>query len=284
MDQYVDIIQKLLKDNNIPQINKSEITVIKECGEGAQAKVFKCQYKGELIAMKVMMEIDIKCLIHEIAIMVRLDCEYIPKFIGIVLDDKKISYVTKFINGRTLDEIDLSKISFDNKVKMIKQLSTAMNYMHKNNCIHRDLKAENVMFDTENFKVYLIDFGIAKILGDKKVFLTRAKGTMHYLAPEVLDVSSVNEDKQIVSVVTQAVDVWAFACLVSFIFSGIPPWCNKYKDDPMIIQKVLTKKYEFPIPDTITNSKIIEIIKMGTVVDYQKRKSMADLDEAIQKI
>jgi len=285
MDQtYHDIIQKLLNENNIPQLNKHDVTVIKECGEGAQAKVFKCTYKGELVAMKVMSDIDIKCLIHEIAIMVKLDMEYIPKFYGIILEDKRISYITKFISGRTLDEFDLSKISFDNKVKMMKQLSTAITYMHKNNCIHRDLKAENVMLDPENIKIYLIDFGISKILGDKKDFLTRAKGTMHYLAPEVLDVSSVNEDKQIISSVTQAVDVWAFAALVSYIFSGIAPWCNKYKDEPLVIQKVLTKKLEFPIPDNITNTSVIEIIKAGTIIDYKKRKTMAELDEMIQKL
>jgi len=265
-------------------LSKSDIQVIKKCGEGAQAQVYKCQYKGAVVAMKVMSEIDIKCLIHEIAIMVKLECENIPKFHGIILEDKSISYVTQYVTGKTLDEIDLSKISFDNKVKMMKDLSKAMAYMHKSNCIHRDLKAENVILDVENFKIYLIDFGIAKILNDKTAVITRAKGTMHYLAPEILDVQSVNEDKQIVSSITQAVDVWAFCCLVSYLFSGIAPWCNKYKDEPSVIQKVLTKKIEFPIPDNITNSKIIDIIKSGTYLDYKKRKTMGELDEIIQKL
>jgi len=127
-------------------------------------------------------------------------------------------------------------------------------------------------------------FGIAKILGEKVNVVTRAKGTMHYLAPEVLVVSSVNEDKQIISCVTQAVDVWAFACLASYIFSGIAPWTNKYKDEVLVIQKVLTKGLEFPVPDNITNSKVVEIIKAGTVIDHTKRKSMAELDEMIQRL
>jgi serine/threonine protein kinase len=281
---YYQVIQQLLTDNCINQLDKNDIKVIKKCGEGAQSQVYKCEYKGDIVAMKVMSEIDIKCLIHEIAIIVKLECEHIPKFIGVILEEKRISYVTKYISGKTLDEAGIDKLSSDFKLSIVKQLSSVMAYMHKANCIHRDLKAENVMLDTDNKKIYLIDFGIAKLLNDKNSIMTRAKGTMHYLAPEILEVKSLSADKQIVSSITQAVDVWAFCCLVSYIFSGYAPWCNKFKDKPETIQRVLTKKEEFPIPTNIDNQSIVKIIKYGTVIDYTKRKTMIELDELIQSL
>lgn len=281
---YFQVIQQLLIDNNISQIDVKDIKVIKKCGEGAQSRVYKCEYKGDIVAMKVMSEIDIKCLIHEIAIIVKLECEFIPKFIGVILEEKSFSYVTKFINGKTLDEIGIDKLSFETRLLMTKQLSSVMAYMHKENCIHRDLKAENVMVDIDAAKIYLIDFGIAKILNDKRSIVTRAKGTMHYLAPEILEVKSLSADKQIVSSISQAVDVWAFCCLVSYIFSGYAPWCNKFRDKPDVIQKVLTRKEEFPIPTNITNEKIVQIIKYGTQIDPTKRKTMMELDELIQSL
>jgi serine/threonine protein kinase len=282
MDQSnFDIIKELLNDNNIKQINKSDIKVLKKCGEGAQSQVYKCEFNGEIVAMKVLSKIDMKCLIHEIAVINKLECENIPKFLGVILEEGKISYVTTFIPGLSLDEIDVNKVSYEDKVLIMKQISKTLNYIHKNNCIHRDLKAENVMVDTKNSVVYLIDFGISKLLNDKSAIITRAKGTMNYLAPEILDVKSVNPDKQIVSSITKAVDVWSFCCLVSYIFSGYPPWCNKYKDKPEIIQKALTRKEEFPIPSKI-DGKIAQIIRYGTYIDYTQRKSISEIDEIVQ--
>jgi calcium-dependent protein kinase len=284
MDQpYFEIIKELLTDNDIKQINKSEIKVLKKCGEGAQSQVYKCEYNGEIVAMKVLSKIDIKCLIHEIAIISKIESENIPKFLGVILEETTFSYVTRFIPGVSLDEIDVNKVSYDDKVFLLKQISKTLNYIHKNNCIHRDLKAENIMVDTRKSKIYLIDFGISRILYDDTSIITRAKGTMNYLAPEIFDVKSVNTDKQIVSSITKAVDVWSFCCLVSYLFSGYPPWCNKYKDKPEIIQKALTKKEEFPIPPKI-DSKIAKIIKIGTIIDYTQRASMSDIDEIVQNL
>ena len=283
-NSYFELIKQLLTENNIPQIDKQDITNMKKIGEGSQSTVYKCEYKGKVTAIKVMSEIDIKCIIHEIAIIVKLECENIPQFYGVVLDNKTISYVTQFISGKSLDEVDFTKLTFDYKLQVAKEISKTIAYMHKLGCIHRDLKAENIMIDTQSGKVYVIDFGIAKLLDGKTAIITRAKGTMHYLAPEILDVTSLNENKQIVSAVTQAVDVWAFSCLVSYIFSGFPPWCDKYKDTPETIQKLLTKKIIFPVPNNIDNSKIVEIIKLGTVIDYKKRKTMIELDGMLQKI
>jgi serine/threonine protein kinase len=287
MDQtYYKVLNQLLTENNINRISYDEIKKIKRIGRGSQSSVYSAEYKNMIVAVKELTEFDIKCIIHEIAILSRLVSDHLPKFIGVVLDETRenLSYVTSYITGKPLDEIDVNKLSDDIKIKITQQLSKIVTYIHENNCVHRDLKAENVMLDND-FKVYLIDFGISKVLNPDNTIETRAKGTMNYLAPEILDVSTLNDKGQIISVITTGVDVWAFCCLVSYIFSGFIPWTTKVKPGKSTqIQVYLTKKMEFPIPSNIQQIEILDIIRSGTIIDLSQRKNMKEINEMVQNL
>jgi len=285
MDQtYYSVLSQLLNENKIKRINTSDVKKLKKIGKGSQSNVYMAEYDGKMVAVKEVFEFDIKCIIHEIAILSKLESDHLPHFYGVILEEEKniLSYVSSFVIGKPLDEIDVNLLSQEAKLHIIKQLSKIVFFIHENNCVHRDLKAENVMIDAE-MKVYLIDFGISKVLNTENLIETRAKGTMNYLAPEILDVSNVNDKGQIISVVTTGVDVWAFCCLVSYVFSGCIPWTNKFKKST-VIQIQLTKKNEFPIPSSITNNDVIDIIRLGTNVELNSRKSMKEINDKVQKL
>jgi len=282
-DTYFSVLNELLEEYNIKKIDVNEVKNKKPYGKGSQSKVYVGEYKGMQVAVKELKEIDIKCVIHETAILSKLESEHLPEFIGVILEKKdKVSYVQRFIVGKSLDDFDIKDLSEEKRVHITKQLSKVVSYIHENNCVHRDLKAENVMIDS-NFKLYLIDFGISKVLNGDALIETRAKGTMNYLAPEILEASGVDKEGQIISIVTQGSDVWAFACLVSYIFSGVVPWMNKCKQTDMI-QIQLTRKTKFPIPSNITRADVIEIIKAGTIIDLKTRKTMKEIDNNVQKL
>jgi len=116
----------------------------------------------------------------------------------------------------------------------------------------------------------------------KEYIFTRAKGTINYISPETLEAEMVNDDDQIISEVTIECDVWSFGCLISYLFSGYVPWTPKYKDDAIIIQKVLTAKKPFPIPDTIKDDRILKILAMSLVIDKKKRASMEEINSIIK--
>ena len=118
--------------------------------------------------------------------------------------------------------------------------------------------------------------------------ITRAKGTIYYLAPESLEVADLTEEKEIISKITTKVDVWAFGCVVSYIYSGVLPWGDSMRCNDNIhrIQKLLLNKKEFPVPETnIKEQKykneeiIINIIKESTRIEIDKRPSIKDLLE-----
>jgi len=268
--------------NKIQQIELKDIALKKKIGEGGQAKVYRGTLAGEEVAVKVLEEVDWKCLAHEIVIISNLQHTCIPKFYGIVIDDNVLALVFGFVNGKTLDECKLGDISADIKLRMVKQLCSVLDYVHNSKFIHRDLKPENIIIDTD-LNLWLIDFGIAKVCTNTVDIITRAKGTLHYLAPEALDAEDLTDTEEIISLITTKVDVWAFGCIVSYIFSGILPWCNKYVDNSAVIQKVLVQKKAFPVPDNIKDALIIKVISMSTATDPTKRATMEEVKEILSQ-
>jgi hypothetical protein len=68
MEEYFtdmrETLNQLIKINDIKKILPKEIQFQQKIGEGNQAKVFKGLYQGEEVAIKVLQDIDWKCLIH----------------------------------------------------------------------------------------------------------------------------------------------------------------------------------------------------------------------------
>ena len=277
-ENFLQTVEKIVDINHIKKIQLEEIKIIKKIGEGGQAKVYMGMYDEKKVAVKLMKNVDYKCFAHELVILALLEHENIPKFYGIIREKNVLSLVFEFIEGKTLDQFKISDFSTEQKYNIIYQLTSCLEYIHTKKFIHRDLKPENIMLDNKG-QIHLLDFSIAKVITNSEFTLTRAKGTLNYLAPECLELSEISEDQQIISKITSKVDVWAFGCIVSYLFSGYVPWSDKYKDLPPIIQQILMKKLPFSIPKNIEDKNIIKIIQMSTEVDVDKRKNMKDIKE-----
>ncbi|OBA23382.1 Pkinase-domain-containing protein [Metschnikowia bicuspidata var. bicuspidata NRRL YB-4993] len=92
----------------------------------------------------------------------------------------------------------------------------AINHLHSNGIVHRDIKAENILFASNTSKASLLllaDFGQARILklGEKAQSFD---GTLSYLAPEVLSKCGHSFP----------VDLWAVGVLTYFMLCGYMPF------------------------------------------------------------
>ena len=102
------------------------------------------------------------------------------------LSDGRLYMVTEFLKGQTLREY-LEKESRPGPMKIqevLEGLSEALEYIHGQNVVHRDVKPDNI-FLPESGGVKLVDLGIAQ--GGELSPLTQlgtAVGTPHYMAPE----------------------------------------------------------------------------------------------------
>ena len=135
------------------------------------------------------------------------------------------------------------KLNNKDYATMTKQIVRALNYMHKKNVIHRDLKLENVMVDigsNEQGKPELIlkltDFGFSKVLETNKKE-TNKLGTTLYMAPELF--KGVEYDHK--------VDTWALGVMVYIMLSGKYPFTGKTRAH--IITKISSSEPDYSVFD-----------------------------------
>lgn len=153
-------------------------------GEGSFGKVYivnclkdKLQYAAKIINPKNLAEGNQQMLlIRESGILNKLHHPAIVKFCGINFhsfeDDLKFqpTIITEYLqHGSIQDMIDNSKLKPDKKWTSTKRyicllgIADAMRYLHENGIIHRDLKLQNVLLDSDYYP-RVCDFGFSKML------------------------------------------------------------------------------------------------------------------------
>lgn len=124
--------------------------------------------------------------------------------------------------------IELKRFREQDAAVLGRQMCSAIDYIHKLNIMHRDIKAENFMLadKTPTSAVKMIDFGMACKFTKGQVF-TELCGSPHYLAPELIGQKYGH-----------LVDCWAYGILLYLIMYGHYPYDAKHPRDIMV--KVLT--------------------------------------------
>lgn len=136
--------------------------------------------------------------------------------------------------------------------KLIKQILMALNYMHKQGIVHRDLKMENVMVDLETTPsgeteiiCKLADFGFATVLEEGHG--TRGfMGTPFYMAPEIIN-------RQ---VYTNKVDLWALGVLAYVLLSG-GNFPFRGRTDRILFNQIKSHRVNLSYFERYTNSEVL---------------------------
>lgn len=115
------------------------------------------------------------------------------------VDGRSVPYmVMKFLDGQSLRQRLKTggKLAWDEAARLLEDVATALDYLYRNRFCHRDIKPDNIIFDTESGHWILVDFGIARSLQDNwKMTMTMAgkdSGTWDYMPPEQLEGKAVD--------------------------------------------------------------------------------------------
>ncbi|GLT61344.1 hypothetical protein SLA2020_340590 [Shorea laevis] len=168
-------------------------------GEGAYGTVFKGRLSNDVwVAVKVLNNFRATAeeFINEVGSMCRIHHVNVTRLIGFCADGNKRALVYDYMPNESLEKfIFVAKdkdrfLSWEKLQDIAMGIAKGIEYLHQGcdqQILHFDIKPHNILLD-HNFNPKISDFGLAKLCSKEQsaVSMTAARGTIGYIAPEVL--------------------------------------------------------------------------------------------------
>ena len=273
------------KKNKIEKVDLTKrFDLIGRIGQGSMSEVWRARdtFSGRTVAVKVL---DlVKTMRHEQRfvglnkptegeIAVLLDHEHIVQTSehGITIKDEQF-LVMEFLEGVGLSFLvdvqnDLMKT---NRLRFAIELGSALEYLHQNDIIHRDICPRNVVVTQEEASIKLIDFGLAVPNTPDFQKPGNRTGTANYMAPEL--VKRQRTDHQI--------DIYSFGVTCYEMYTRMLPWGDASNVDTLeaVMHRINTPPEDIRTHDAEIDDQIADAIMKAVTNSPQARwYSLADM-------
>ena len=249
-----------------------EYRIIEKLGEGGMGEVYLAEDEnlGRQVAIKMLAPELMRNaeLVERFKQEARLQASLIhPNIVALhtfFVEGGTFYMVMEYAKGETLSQ-RLKRVGLLPPyicIPIFNQILSAVGFAHEKGIIHRDLKPSNIIIDQNN-NVKVMDFGIAKVLGDRGMTKTGTKmGTLNYMSPE-----QIMGEKDI----DLRTDIFSLGITFYEMLTGKLPYETKTESDFMLMQQIVENK----IP-SVKESYPYVPDKVDTAIAIATQKSKGD--------
>ncbi|KRX55298.1 Serine/threonine-protein kinase 4 [Trichinella britovi] len=267
---FMPVVLRCVLPESLNKQPEEVFDILCKLGEGSYGSVYKAIHKstGQCLAVKqVPVDTDLQEIIKEISIMQQCDSPYVVKYYGSYFKNSDLWIVMEYCGcGSVSDIMRLRKQTLnENEIAVIlRDVLTGLQYLHSRRKIHRDVKAGNILLNTEGH-AKLADFGVAGQLTDTMAKRNTVIGTPFWMAPEVIQ--EIGYDCK--------ADIWSLGITALEMAEGKPPYADIH---PMrAIFMIPTKPPpSFRNPDE-WSAEFIDFVSVCLVKNPDDRPSADDL-------
>lgn len=282
---------------NNSNIKYSDFVFLQELGSGNFGAVNKVKYKkdNKIYALKII-EIDEqnnnqkKYIIRELKIMENINNhDNIEKFYGYFIDiypkNNKACYflILEFIEGQDLEKLrkEYSNKNQNIEEKLIllifKGIAKGLDYLHKNDILHRDIALDNIMYDNKNEIIKITDFGISAYSkknnenNDELIYNQSIVGRRDIVGPEIFD----NQNNTNLFYDTKN-DIFSLGVIMFQLMTFCYPSCLIYRKKNINVMKEINPNYY--------DEDLINLVMKMLEEDTTKRPNCKEILKELEQI
>lgn len=242
-------------------------------GKGSYGRVYKVrkQNTGQIAAVKqIPLPKDpkqISSIEQEINLMEKLKHDCIVQYSGTERNEKYIYIFMEYCSEGSLQQmLDKENVFPEPLIKAYtKNILEGLAYLHEHKIVHRDLKCGNILVDHMG-KLKLADFGCSKIIRElEENQMHSFKGTIHFMAPEVVDHAYYSEKS----------DIWALGVMIIQMITGKPPFIH-FGDRMQLMNCIRNLSQPPPFPNNIS-PELKEFLSYCLAIAPENRKTSKEL-------